>query len=94
MTVKTIYVVIRENLTGELRLCEMQDYDAEAGREFHEYTWSDGNYSCDCNRSILFARAVNETEDHDVECSDGRYTIMAIFQNGRQVYTEQIKNDD
>lgn len=33
---------------------------------FHSFNWTDGNFSCDCNRFIFFIHA----KDPDVESSD------------------------
>ena len=36
-----------------------------------EYLWTDGNYSCDCNRALF----VHGKDSDDTECSEGRYRI-------------------
>lgn len=61
-----------------------KDPDADAVR----WQWSEGNYGCDCNRALFFARAGGEP-DPDVECSDGRYRVEKIVDaTGVVVYSE------
>ena len=50
--------------TGEARFYE-DEFDHYEGFCF---LWTEGNYSCDCNRAIFFG------DDND-ECSDGRYYV-------------------
>lgn len=39
-----------------------------------EYSWSEGNYSCDCNRSIFCGKSY---EDSSVSpCGESRYRII------------------
>lgn len=38
------------------------------------FQWSDGNYSCDCNRAILFLG----TDYENAECGDSRFTILKL----------------
>lgn len=39
-----------------------------------EFLWSDGNYGCDCNRSLFFNRALG-LEDGDHQCSETDYAV-------------------
>jgi len=56
--------------------------------ESSEFSWSEGNMSCDCNRELLFERALGNEPD-DSRCSDSRYMIVSIkLPNGEIVYTE------
>lgn len=43
--------------------------------EVQEFIWTEGNFSCDCNRAILFAAARNE-EEPQIICSDGKYSVI------------------
>lgn len=61
---------IRKNATGEIRECTEED-DNICGLK---YLWMEGNYRCDCNRSLLFSRFANEPEDFDIDCSEGLYS--------------------
>ncbi len=53
------------------------------------YVWSDGNYGCDCNRRLFFARAAGEEADWDGECSKGFYSVrLRNKKTGRVFYSE------
>lgn len=42
------------------------------------FMWSEGNYSCDCNRHLFFERAYGNEPDLDEHgCSDGAYVVTA-----------------
>lgn len=44
----------------------------------HFYLWSEGNYSCDCNRAIFWGRRFGE-----VECGESKFSVKKIaFTNG------------
>lgn len=75
------YVHIIDNETGE-RAIIRDDSDLDDG--VFVYLWSDGgNYSCDCNRASLFARARGEEEPDDTPCGDDRFCIpYAIDEHG------------
>lgn len=55
----------------------------------NDFIWSEGNFSCDCNRQIFFDHNI----DKDIECSSHIYTILSIHNNDKLVYTEKIKSD-
>lgn len=44
-------------------------------------SWISGNYSCDCNRSLFFARCSDPEigVDEHGDCSEGRYVCPAAF---------------
>lgn len=53
-----------------------------------EYLWSEGNFGCDCNRALFFARAVDEDPDDDeTPCGSTAFRIR-ITENGRVVYRD------
>jgi len=77
---------ITDNKTVEYstELYQTADYDGT-------FIWEDGNYSCDCNRYLFFQRALDEPEDEDFECSDGKYRVDWIKdEQGKILYQEQI----
>lgn len=53
-----------------------------------DYMWGDGNYSCDCNRALFFARAVNEDEPEETPCGDELYTVKITDDAGRVLYED------
>lgn len=46
--------------------------------------WTEGNFSCDCNRELEFERGLGHDPDLDsVECGDNRFTLLKLkFENG------------
>ncbi len=82
-------VAIRENATGEIRLCE-QDLEWQ---DHSDFWWTEGNMACDCNRSVEFAEAGGEGEEIesavDIPCTDGLYTALyAELEDGTKVELE------
>ena len=51
-------VLLRNNVTGEERFI---DSDSEWD-DVHEFLWTEGNFGCDCNRALFFARAGGEED--------------------------------
>lgn len=64
-----IKLEIRRNSDGALAT------EIWRGFEFSEFMWSDGNYSCDCNRELLFSRAREEDEPDNTDCGDHRFSV-------------------
>lgn len=56
--------------------------------EVCEYMWSGGNYSCDCNRALFFARAANEPDPETTPCGDDKFVTEVMFR-GVVVYSEE-----
>lgn len=80
---------IRCNSTGEVREHETHEIIMDGDEDPGDYIWSDGNYSCDCNRRLFFARAAGHDEDCDKDCSDGRYSVrVRNKKSGRVWYSE------
>lgn len=52
-----------------------------------DYIWSEGNYSCDCNRALFFARAVGE-EDENVSCGDSAYSLRCVDADENVLYED------
>lgn len=42
------------------------------------YIWEDGNYACDCNRSLFLGWAQGLKEFEKLDCGDGRIVIDKI----------------
>lgn len=86
-------VVIVDKHTGEQRLhVDDTGFIVEGDNVFDairgaHYMWTDGNYACDCNRSLMFARARNE-DVPDVECGHSRYEII------EPDWTHVVRNPD
>jgi hypothetical protein len=68
--------------------------------EFSDFIWSEGNYSCDCNRSLFFQRAsgkdemkVLESGPEDPDYSDcnvgpNRFHITIRDEEGKVLYED------
>lgn len=80
------WVEIRNNATGEVRRYRDEYFNSPGSASV--YLWTDGNYGCDCNRSMFFARAGNEAEDDDepdVECGDEKFSALRAHCDDGQV---------
>ena len=61
---------------SDRRVVEIKETEAWAWPENWVWMWTEGNYSCDCNRELEFRRALGETPEwDDVECSEGRFSV-------------------
>lgn len=58
------------------------------------FIWEEGNFSCDCNRYLLFERALGKTEE-EIEASDpdkcsyGGYCVNWIKDDSGKVWYEE-----
>lgn len=78
---------IRDNATGIVSEYQNDAILTDGDAEPSAYIWEDGNYSCDCNRRLFFARAARE--DEDLKCSDGLYSVrVRNKRSGRVFYSE------
>lgn len=85
----TYLVKIRNNKTGEIRLCKFMDYDWD---ETQLFWWKEGNGRCDCNRSICFHN------DNDIETPCELYlkdqtfhVLCAVLEDGTEVPIDDVK---
>lgn len=77
---------IRCNATGEIREHEMHEVLIDGDEQPNDYTWRDGNYSCDCNRRVFFNADWDENTDN---CSEGLYSVrVRNKKSGRIWYSE------
>jgi hypothetical protein len=54
-----------------------------------EYLWSDGNYGCDCNRSLFFQReAGGDDTAQSLGCGSDRYVIKIVEPEGYVLYED------
>lgn len=64
-------VSILDTKTGERRLCRMDvDWHVEDDGTPNLFWWTEGNFGCDCNRSLVYDEN-GEPTDHGERCSDG-----------------------
>ena len=68
-------VAIRNNETNEIRSYTDPiewDYD-------YIWSWTEGNFGCDCNREIFFNRAAGKEIDmSETKCTEGRFTVLYV----------------
>ncbi len=80
-------VQIRRNSDGAIR-SYVDKYDWDDG-----WIWTEGNFSCDCNRYLFFARAAGLSEDQvdkddPNQCGDEAYSIKVTATDGAVLYDE------
>ncbi len=89
---KLIKIEIRKTSTGEWRDIPISRYDSEElGGRWPPFYWTEGNYSCDCNRHLQFRRACGEIGPNDLpegECGDTEYSIRLTADDG-SVYEDE-----
>lgn len=86
-----VLVRIRKNDTGEIRVRKDELYLDKDGVPI-TFIWEDGNYSCDCNRRLFFARVNNEEEDWDSGCSETEYSVN-IMLGDKCIYSEFVEEE-
>lgn len=79
---------IRNNATGEVREYPTQVPIYQGEVEPSDYMWSDGNYQCDCNRSLFFL-GIRPGEEGEAKCGDDAYSVQLVNPvSGRVFYDE------
>ncbi len=78
--------------TGETRSFGT-DFDAEQSEDF---LWSEGNFSCDCNRNIFFEREClglkdDEGRADDQACGYDAFTVRIVAADDGRVLYEDAK---
>lgn len=69
-----IVVQIKNNETKEIRQLKDKGIWDDENDCFAEFIWSEGNYSCDCNRELMFGRA-KEIEIDNEKCGDDKFSL-------------------
>lgn len=86
-----IKIILRKNDTGEIvEYCD--DALADEDGPPYLYIWEDGNYSCDCNRAMFWARAKKIEPPKETQCSDGKFSVNIYSMNGKLLYKEFEEN--
>lgn len=86
-----LLVTLEQTATGERRTY-LDDHGLMDG-EFSDYIWSEGNYSCDCNRQLFWNRAGGE-DDVERGCGDGAYRVVGITSlDGTMTYYEEPRTE-
>jgi hypothetical protein len=78
-------VRIRNNETGEVRTRAVElEWSNDEGCL---YWWRSGNFSCDCNRALVW-------DDSLGECGNSRYTVIdATLNDGRIIPIDDIDDE-
>lgn len=64
-----VKITITKIETGEIATSVESYHDFRLA----DFMWSEGNYSCDCNRELFFARWRGEEEPAEHCCSEDRF---------------------
>jgi len=79
------FVVHIKQLSSGIVRREIVDLDWEADSQ--EFMWTEGNYSCDCNRALFWSRAGGE-EDIEQDCGNVTYPIRATDDAGKVLFQD------
>ena len=82
---KVVTVLITNTATKETRV--YVDHYIPDPEDWPPFMWNTGNYRCDCNRALFFARAAHEPEPVDPPCGHERFTVT--IQHGPDTYSEK-----
>lgn len=74
-------IYITDNTTGESRLHTEDWHD--------DFIWSEGNFACDCNRALFFARAGGEDDTDKTPCGESRYSVRIVDEAGNLLYEDE-----
>lgn len=77
------YIHIRKNRTNEIKVIP-NDQEVEPD----DFMWSEGNFSCDCNRHDFF-----EGGETNAPCGEGEYSVNIKGLNGGVIYQEYLDGD-
>lgn len=75
------YIVYLQDSRNGNKSSEFFDYD------YHDYLWREGNFSCDCNRSIF----LYDDEDKELPCNAEENIINIVSiqdENGTELWCE------
>ena len=85
------HAVIINRETKEVRLFE-DDWTDRPGEDVVErngdmlYQWTEGNYGCDCNRALFFARAAGEEEEEEnPPCGHTLFLVPRLLLPGDEI---------
>lgn len=84
---KNVIVEIEKTSTGEVRTIAsgLDWYDHS------EFFWTDGNFGCDCNRSLVFQCGAEEgdADEPEADCGVGEFRVVSIkAQDGKLLFSE------
>ena len=66
----TVKITLKDTLTNTT--ATYIDERATEDKYEESFMWTDGNYACDCNRSIFFFGDIEQS----LECGDNRFEVI------------------
>jgi hypothetical protein len=78
----SLVVEIRRNSDGKTVI-------ANKRWSFSEFMWSEGNYSCDCNRGIMFDEAIGSKESEPYECGQEKFSVRLTHSKTKKVFYDE-----
>lgn len=85
-----VTVHIRNDKTGEVREYESHEILGLGEESPSDFIWTEGNFSCDCNRYLFFQRAKGESED-ERGCGEEGYSVRLTNPVTGRVYYDEIR---
>lgn len=85
-------VDIKKTSTGEIRTAKFD----EQWHDINVYLWTEGNYSCDCNRHDFFVCRGYRRHPHvgDSICGDSEYRVLkAVLDDGTEIVLDGDEPD-
>ena len=80
-------IKVVENATGAIATGDFDTKNDDI--DLAVYQWEDGNFSCDCNRSLFFSRFSGTLDRACGDCGDTLFSVEILDKKtGRAVYSE------
>jgi hypothetical protein len=78
---------ITQKSTGETRAYAVNWDDTEGAST---WGWAEGNYGCDCNRSLFFqyAKGIQPDDAEEAPCGEGAYSVKIMTSDGRILFED------
>ncbi len=72
-------VTLRNNETGETRVFHL--YESSEYKDTIVFSWTENNFSCDCNRGLLWDDYPDEDDDEEDQypCGDTKFTLLKLY---------------
>jgi len=87
-----VLVIIKNNETNEIRSIINNYIIFDEDDCPHLYLWEEGNYSCDCNREILFKRAIGIEEiDFEAPCGESKYSVVLKNPKDNKIFYKEFE---
>lgn len=69
---------------NETRVIDVTHLFRDCEPEAVQFIWTEGNYSCDCNRQLVFVWSKGIIVD-DVACGDTEYDLVELTIDGESI---------